>query len=249
FALEESLFLVDPQRIWTVNEDDSLDSDNEFEDEDTRIQGQLRDFMDGMDGERGTMSTRLRVQALANIVADVKPFATSAGRKEAFADLIGYSENTDTGDWYYKPLTAEILYDVYDGTCNLDHMFRNPLLLKITASLIRGAQGAVGLLEGRSRMPQAKCVERMYRIKRTSPGMIANAAVLAIWLHSADIELVQIGNQTEINYAKRYEIYLARICRGLRMRKRWARNLFTYWDSILFPHAEDSLGDNLSANQ
>ncbi|KAJ7493652.1 hypothetical protein FB451DRAFT_1387808 [Mycena latifolia] len=269
FALEESLFLVDPQRIWTVNKDDSFDSDNEFEDEDTRIQGQLRDvlgmlpsdaqplrknpmiggsFMDGMDGERGTMSTRLRVQALANIVANVKPFATSAGRKEAFADLIGYSENTDTGDWYYKPLTAEILYDVYDGTCNLDHIFRNSLLLKLSSHPFN-LPGAVGLLEGRSRMPQAKCVERMYRIKRTSPGMIANAAVLAIWLHSADVELVQIGNQTEINYTKRYEIYLARICRGLHMRKRWARDLFTYWDSILFPHAEDSLGENLSTNQ
>jgi hypothetical protein len=61
--------------------------------------------------------------------------------------------------------------------------------------------------------------------------MIANTAVLvsprtlrflshyfqAIWLHSADIELVQIGNQTEINYAKRYKIYLKQICCGLRM--------------------------------
>ncbi|KAJ7448975.1 hypothetical protein FB451DRAFT_1375214 [Mycena latifolia] len=137
FALEESLFLVDPQRIWTVNEDDNFDSDNEFEDEDTRIQGQLRDVL-GM------------------LPSDAQPL-------------------------------------------------------------------------------------------RKSP--MIDAAVLAIWLHSADVELVQIGNQTEINYAKRYEIYLARICRGLRMRKRWARDLFTYWDSILFPHAEDSLGENLSTNQ
>jgi hypothetical protein len=29
----------------------------------------------------------------------------------------------------------------------------------------------------------------------------------------------------------------------------WARDLFVYWDSILFPHSEDSLGENLSANQ
>jgi hypothetical protein len=112
-------------------------------------------------------------------------------------------------------------------------------------------------------MPQAKCVERMYRIKHTSLGMIANATVLVspcmlrflshyfqvIWLHSADVELVQIGNQTEINYAKQYKIYLKQICCGLRMWKRWARDLFIYWDSILFPHAEDSLGENLSTNQ
>lgn len=52
-----------------------------------------------------------------------------------------------------------------------------------------------------------------------------------------------------VNYVKRYEIYLARICLGLRMRKRWARDLFTRWDSILFPHAEDSLDVVLSANQ
>jgi hypothetical protein len=52
-----------------------------------------------------------------------KPFATSAGHKEAFTDLVGYSENTDTGDWYYKPLTAEILYDVYNGICNLVNLY------------------------------------------------------------------------------------------------------------------------------
>jgi hypothetical protein len=45
FTLEESLYLVDPQRIWTVNEDNSFDSDNEFEDENTRIQGQLRNVL------------------------------------------------------------------------------------------------------------------------------------------------------------------------------------------------------------
>jgi hypothetical protein len=68
-------------------------------------------------------------------------------------------------------------------------------------------------------------------------------------LHSADTELVQIGQQTEINHVKRYEIYLERICLGLRMRKRWARDLLTHWYGILFPHSEDSLGEGLSVNQ
>jgi hypothetical protein len=89
--------------------------------------------MDGMDSKCRMMSTCLHVQAHVNIVADIKPFATSAGCKEAFADLIRYFENMDTSDWYYKPLTAEILYNVYNGTCNLDHIFHNSLLLKTSA--------------------------------------------------------------------------------------------------------------------
>ncbi|KAJ7687072.1 hypothetical protein B0H14DRAFT_3534275 [Mycena olivaceomarginata] len=149
FTLEESLFLVDPQCIWTVNEDNSFDSDNEFEDENTQIQGQLRDVLgmllsnarplrkNPMIGssvaERGTMSTHLRVQALVNIVADVKPFATSAGCKEALRTSSDTPRTRTPVDWYYMPLTAEILYDMYDGTCNLDHIFRNSLLLKVSS--------------------------------------------------------------------------------------------------------------------
>lgn len=41
---------------------------------------------------------------------------------------------------------------------------------------------------------------------------------------------------------------LERICVGLRDGKRWARELFTHWDSIIFPHANDSLGQVVSAS-
>ncbi|KAJ6458160.1 hypothetical protein DFH09DRAFT_1115577 [Mycena vulgaris] len=39
------------------------------------------------------------------------------------------------------------------------------------------------------------------------------------------------------------------ICVGLRDGKCWARELYTYWDSIIFPHANDSLGQVVSASQ
>ncbi|KAJ6493790.1 hypothetical protein DFH09DRAFT_947053 [Mycena vulgaris] len=217
-----------------------------------------------MDGSRSSTSTRLRTQALPNIVDDANLFGTSASRKEAFSADLGYFKDPDSNDWHYKPLKVPILYDVYNGAIDLDHIFRGPVLLKvfpfhlpfyhshsfkIYASLIRGPRGAVGLFEGNSRRPQAKCVESIYRIRRTSPGAIANAAVLAIWLHSPDTELLLAGNESEINYGKRYEIYLERICVGLRDGKRWVRELFTYWDSIIFPHANDSLGQVVSASQ
>ncbi|KAJ7821546.1 hypothetical protein B0H14DRAFT_2599169 [Mycena olivaceomarginata] len=48
--------------------------------------------------------------------------------------IVGSFMDGMDGDWYYKPLTAEILYDVDDGICNLDHIFQNSLLLKVTAS-------------------------------------------------------------------------------------------------------------------
>ncbi|KAJ6493779.1 hypothetical protein DFH09DRAFT_1104455 [Mycena vulgaris] len=45
FVIEEALFLVDTQLIWTVDLDDAFNANNEFADEKSRVQGQLRDVI------------------------------------------------------------------------------------------------------------------------------------------------------------------------------------------------------------
>lgn len=70
----------------------------------------------------------------------------------------------------------------------------------------------------------------------------------AIWLYSPDTQLTQEGDETNIDYKTRFFRYMRRICEGLRDETDWAKGLFQYWDSILFPNAEDSFGQAASAN-
>ncbi|KAF7371553.1 hypothetical protein MVEN_00010300 [Mycena venus] len=206
-------------------------------------------FLDGMDNQRSFISHRLRGPSLPNIVEDTKPFTTSRSRFDAFAGLIGHQSANDSSEAFYSPFKAEILYDMYNfRTLDVDHIFKGPILLKIHASLIRGPNGARGLFEGKSKRPQAKCIEKIYHITRTSPGAIANAATLAIWLYSPDTQLVECGDEMGIDYRKRYVEYVTQIRKGLRQEKEWATNLLKHWDGILFPRSEDSLAPSLAAN-
>ncbi|KAJ7495764.1 hypothetical protein B0H11DRAFT_2227288 [Mycena galericulata] len=174
--------------------------------------------------------------------ANVTPsaFATSASRFEHFAPLIGHQPATEDSEARYSRWEVPILYDQWDGKVDVNHLFRGPMPLKVYASLIRGKRGAEGLFEGLSKRPQASCLERIYKIKRTTAGAISNAVILTVWLFSADTQLVQVGEETTIDYGYRHRLYVRRIREGLCDKKAWAIDLLEYWDSILFPNADIS---------
>ncbi|KAJ7435142.1 hypothetical protein FB451DRAFT_1418344 [Mycena latifolia] len=69
---------------------------------------------------------------------------------------------------------------------------------------------------------------------------IATAAILAIWLVSADTQLVKVGDETTIDNSFRHCLYVCRIREGLRHKKTWAIGLLKYWDHILFPNVDKS---------
>ncbi|KAJ7124795.1 hypothetical protein C8R43DRAFT_1135473 [Mycena crocata] len=259
FVVQEALFLVDAD-IFSVDEDEDFDPSDEFTSDKNKIQGQLRQilhylpndvkhlrstdlisgaFIDGMSQQRSSTSNRLRGASLGKIVDDVKPFATSSGRFNAFAKFIGYQPGTETREPYYSKLDVPVLYDGWQGSKDLNTLFRGPALLKIQASVIRGPNGADGLFSGKSKRPLAKTVERMYKIRNTTAGVIANCGCLAVWLYSADTQLVEIGDETGINYKERYIYYLQRILDGLANDKAWALGLIAYWNKILFPDVEN----------
>ncbi|KAJ7196838.1 hypothetical protein GGX14DRAFT_303646, partial [Mycena pura] len=207
FLVQEALFLVDPD-VFTVDIDEDFDPRDEFSSDKNKIQGQLRQIMhylpddvkrlrttelisgaftDGMASQRSSTSNRLRGASLSKIVDNVKPFETSSGRFNAFAELIGYQPGTDTREPYYSKLDVPLLYDAWQGKKDLNSLFRNPIILK------------------------------------------------SIWLHSADTQLVEIGDETGINYRERHSYYLQRILDGLADNKAWAVGLLAHWDQILFP--------------
>ncbi|KAJ7694109.1 hypothetical protein B0H17DRAFT_1199366 [Mycena rosella] len=256
---DEALFVVDPD-VFTVAEDEDFDPLNEFTSDKNKIQGQLRQilaylpddvrhlrttdliagaFANGMSGQRSSTSNRLRGQSLAKIVDEIKPFATATSRKSAFAEFIGYQPGTKTREPYYSKLDVPVLHDEWRGEKDLNTIFRNPILLKIYASQIRGPNGADGLFSGRSKRPMAKMVEKMHKILRTTPGAISNCSVLAVWLYSPDTQLAEIGDETLINYCERHTYYLQQIVEGLANNKAWALDLLAHWDRVLFPDADE----------
>ncbi|KAK7006653.1 hypothetical protein R3P38DRAFT_2966434 [Favolaschia claudopus] len=101
---------------------------------------------------------------------------------------------------------------------------------QIHASVIRGEDGAQDLFTTVS--------------YPSSQHSFAAQWLQAIWMFSADIEFTPCGQETGINYVARYEDYVKRTREGLRKQDSWALELFKYWDSILFPHADDSLGQS-----
>ncbi|KAJ7734311.1 hypothetical protein B0H14DRAFT_2639449 [Mycena olivaceomarginata] len=243
FVVQEALFLLDD--VFGVDEDEDFDPEDEFTSDKNKVQGQLRrileflpaDFVDGMSGQCSSTSHRLHGPGLTHIVDDVKPFTTSPGRRIAFRTLIGWQPGTETHEPYYSKLNVPILYDGWQGEKDLTRLFCGPCLLKIHATIIRGPKGAVGLFDGIPKRPAAKTIEKMYKIKFSTLGAIVNASILAIWLHSADTQLTEIGDETGINYRERHSYYMQHIVEALASKKAWALDLVAYWDHILFPDA------------
>ncbi|KAJ7023966.1 hypothetical protein C8F04DRAFT_1132586, partial [Mycena alexandri] len=265
FVIEYALFLTtDIFDILATDEDPEFSEDTEFQTKKSRIQGQLRDIVALLPADArafrdqewiGCSSLSLIVTYINRFFpeqsATVDDFDTSASRFAAFKKLIGYQSATADAAAFYSHLKAEVLYDGYDGTMNVDKIFRGPLLLIIYVSIIRGPSGAKGLFEGNSKLPSAKVAQRIHGIKRTLPGAPASAATWLIWFLSADTQLGYNGegDETGINYKKCFEAFLRQICDGLRDDAEWAISLMRHWDEVLFPNAEDSLGQSTFTNQ
>ncbi|KAJ6631915.1 hypothetical protein B0H10DRAFT_1769 [Mycena sp. CBHHK59/15] len=121
--------------------------------------------------------------------------------------------------------------------------------VKVYVSYIRGRQGANGLFDGKSKLPQPKCLKWVHKIPRTTPGAIVTASILTIWLHSADTQLVKVGDETTIDYGYRYHVYIHRIREGLHDKKAWVIGLLQYWDCISFPNADKSREHDAAGNE
>ncbi|KAJ7915927.1 hypothetical protein B0H13DRAFT_1871670 [Mycena leptocephala] len=130
---------------------------------------------------------------------DVKPKIKQRWVQDSFLDGL-HSQRSSMG---YRVCTFEIplLHDKWDGTINVNTLFRGNVVLE-------------GLFEGKCKLPQAKCLERIHKITRTTLGAIVTASILAIWLYSADMQLVKIR----------------RIREGLHDKKAWAIDLLQYWE-------------------
>ncbi|KAJ6601690.1 hypothetical protein DFH09DRAFT_1480660, partial [Mycena vulgaris] len=255
--VEYGLFLhSDVVGLFATALDPNFDEATEFETEKSRIQGQLRDiFEDGLSGMRSNINTRIRRESAMHIAANtvfkdlshdppteirvnLADLDSSSSRINAFAHRLGFQEATADQDAFYSPLKAEVLYKDYDGTMDPYKIFRGPALLSIYASIIRGPTGAKGLFRGESRLPSARVIERTRHIDCTKPGAIVNSSILAIWFYSGDTQLLTEGDETRIDYHYLWETFMRQICDALRDDADWVKDLFRYWDGVLFPNTD-----------
>ncbi|KAJ6625204.1 hypothetical protein B0H10DRAFT_2212209 [Mycena sp. CBHHK59/15] len=262
FTLTKSLFLIDNE-VFDLKLDEEFNFSCEFESPENELQGPLYDivsllpvnvkskihqewvqqaFTDAQDLICSTFHTCICTQALHVIVDNPKSFATSASHLSAFSEFIGYKTATEETVAHYDHFAALILYDKWEGRVALEHLFRGPILLKVhrSLSLALTEPCRVSLFKGKSKCPQVKCLEHIYKLTCITPGAINVATILAIWLHSADTQLVRIGDETNIDCGLCHRVYIRRIREGLHDRKSWALGLIDYWNWILFPNRDEA---------
>ncbi|KAK6995695.1 hypothetical protein R3P38DRAFT_3223671 [Favolaschia claudopus] len=251
------------EAVW-LEAEAAFDFATEFDSKANRIQAQIHDvvrllpkvavplrtqewiasaFADGTGGQRSATVTRLRHPSLIHLCDkdEYKHFSSSSSRFQHFKERIGYIAATETEGAYYSTFLAPILYDEFHGDIDVQHLFRNPFLLQIHASILRGPDGGQDLFTDHPHPVQGGHVQKLHRIKRTTTGAIANSAVWAIWLYSADTKFLDRGPETHINYVKRYFDYAEQLRKALARKKAWAIDLLQYWDDVLFPDADDDI--------
>ncbi|KAJ7794779.1 hypothetical protein B0H14DRAFT_2392273, partial [Mycena olivaceomarginata] len=239
--------------------DDEYNAELRFSSDENIRQGQLREvldilpddlmpfrkrawlaqaFKDGMNSQRSHTRTRLR-KDVHHIVPEGIPaarVATQQSRIQHFRSLIGWDEEKNQ----YSIWNVPFLHGNESATLDFDEVFQHPILLKIFACIIRGSASTEGMIRGTPRLPRANTMQRIHNIQYTTPGAIVDSAIWAIWLFSGDEDFLPTGDFTAINYRDRHDEYLDKILEGLRRQQKWARDLFVFWDSHLFPSTNGS---------
>ncbi|KAJ7318067.1 hypothetical protein DFH08DRAFT_820091 [Mycena albidolilacea] len=209
FIIEYGLFLLTDIHILLATEEDSnFSKDTEFESEKFHIQGQLRDVIAQLPldaraiCDQEWISSAVHLHALFSLPGFKGvsfSFLSPAHRqKDRLRRWNGCIAATADAAAFYSMLKAEVLFTDYDGTMDVNKIFRGPLLLiirffdlyaSIYASIIWGPLGAKELVNGTSKLPVAKVSQRIYRITCSTPAAIAASSTWAIWLLSSDTQL------------------------------------------------------------
>ncbi|KAK7005556.1 hypothetical protein R3P38DRAFT_3604946 [Favolaschia claudopus] len=251
FLEERPAFFIDEVDIWTNEAEDEFDYATEFNSKTTRVQAQIQDllrllpndarsrrtqewFVDGMGGQRSAAVHRIRHASLAHLSAadELKHFATASDRFEHFKDRVGYVSPPPRPK---KPSTPHSRHQ--SSTTSLTG--------NLTSTISSETLYFLRFMPASCVVPTAPmaCSRSACRESTTSLApLLADAAVLAIWLYSADTKFQRRGDQTDINYVQRHMDYVEQLRKALTSKKAWVIDLLKYWDDILFPDADNDDG-------
>ncbi|KAJ7115474.1 hypothetical protein C8R44DRAFT_535238, partial [Mycena epipterygia] len=116
---------------------------------------------------------------------------------------------------------VEILHKNYNGSLDVDKVFRGPKLHLVFACVMRGpAAGRAMKTAGTPTQATGKCVAQLWSLRHGTPGSISACALL----------LTPRGAETGINWQADLEKYIKYLQNGLDKRKASVLRIFSEWD-------------------
>ncbi|KAF9231295.1 hypothetical protein BU15DRAFT_82584 [Melanogaster broomeanus] len=97
---------------------------------------------------------------------------------------------------------------------------------------------------GGTQTPGPKAKAKLWGWRDMSPGMIAVAAVIVIFILSGDSALNEKGDKSQINYLEYHNYYRSRLLTG----DNWSHSVLTFFNNALFPTTSSLTDEALQAN-
>ncbi|KAG1766127.1 hypothetical protein EV702DRAFT_1204294 [Suillus placidus] len=175
----------------------------------------------------------------AEMVSDVKSCAAAIFNLDAKFFIRGYARDSE-------PACRALLLNPQGAyTKFAPVLFPRPEHLFIPRRLSENILKAS--LFGRSSLaanapPTPKTKAKIWELRCVTPGLIAAAAVVAIFILSGDKELVEIGDKSRISYKEYHNYY----CQSLMTGGAWADSVYTFFNNSLFATSSSAttlLGD------
>ncbi|KAJ7125529.1 hypothetical protein C8R43DRAFT_1030425 [Mycena crocata] len=252
--------------IWAAEEDENFNLLDRFDEEDqpaNKIQGALRDlytvlpeqyrnpedfngwipaaFADGMKDQRSFTVTRLRHRP--DLFGCTTEQLLSQEQRRQFRELIGYQPKRKKPDeYYYDTINVPVLHADYQGKFDTNKIFLGPLLFISHAAITLGPAAAAAIKANRA-PPKVQSVANLWGLKRTTPGMIAAAAIWLRWLYSVDDMFLPTGNESAIEWQQDFEYYLQFLTEGLWKKKPSIVNIFRVWDNKFYPNSDEGFAN------
>ncbi|KAJ7646384.1 hypothetical protein DFH06DRAFT_1300691 [Mycena polygramma] len=117
----------------------------------------------------------------------------------------------------------------------------------VHAAITLGAASAA-MMKANRPMPKVQSVANLWGLRRTTPGMIAAAAIWLRWIFSVDEEFLPSGGMSGIDWQKDFEYYLQLLTEGLAKKKPSIMNVFREWDSKFYPNSDEGMAAGVDAD-
>ncbi|KAG1799035.1 uncharacterized protein HD556DRAFT_1305872 [Suillus plorans] len=167
----------------------------------------------------------------AEMVSDVKSCAAAIFNLDAKFFIRGYARDLEPAcrtlllnpqGAYTK--FAPVLFPHPDRVSRDDFFKTSKLVYILKASLF----GRSSLAANAPPTPKTKA--KIWELRAVTPGLIAAAAIVAIFILSGDKELVEIGDKSQISYKEYHNYYRQTLMTG----GAWADSIYTFFNNSLF---------------
>ncbi|KZS89583.1 hypothetical protein SISNIDRAFT_551987 [Sistotremastrum niveocremeum HHB9708] len=256
FTVMGMIWLRDPADTFALGSDSDYDPVHRFDSEETALQGQYQDlaelvsknfhdffdeyqfqkvFNKAMQNHRSHLANMLRRKSGSAIFLVRQQELRCSTSREQFKRLVGWDKKARTKGnkkvaGYHT--WAPILYLNENPAEGPYAVFRHPTLIAIAQAMLWGP--AAIYVDLKDVVFYGTVSGRQWGVRRTTPGLIAGAAIWARWIISVDPTFNPVGPISNIPYQEDFDCYLKYLLKGLAENKNAVINLFKTWDKEVF---------------